>query len=179
MVMFFACWGKIFLCGPHLDEAQLKAQLKQCVAPSFDLVLGMQLRSVMAGRAGVPLMALLRNVSARRSGGDVHSILWPSFCIQQTHRVWEIISWSRCFFGRQTCWGWSLQRSVPRWGLQSGGNRARRSSGRTIFGPYYQKWGVREPIPNDRFPAFVFSHCRRLVHIALALGIKLWRPSTA
>eukprot|EP00435_Cladocopium_sp_Y103_P020131 s1364_g4.t3 len=33
---------KIFLCGPQLDEAQLKVQLKQCVAPSFELVCNLE-----------------------------------------------------------------------------------------------------------------------------------------
>lgn len=33
---------KIFLCGPRLDEAQLKVQLKQCVAPSFELVCNLE-----------------------------------------------------------------------------------------------------------------------------------------
>ena len=28
---------KVFLCGRRLDDAELKAQLKRCVAPGYDL----------------------------------------------------------------------------------------------------------------------------------------------
>ena len=142
MFIFFSwCWGKIFLCGPRLDEAQLKVQLKQCVAPSFELVLGTQLRSESQGRKGGclvcrflglqkhqcrkigkgcswHLMTLLLHPTNTQSLGDCF-IGADVFLVSDKHGGDD-----PCNTACPTAW----------WGLQSGGNRARGSSGRTTNG---------------------------------------------
>ena len=144
MFIFFSwCWGKIFLCGPRLDEAQLKVQLKQCVAPSFELVLGTQLRSESQGRKGGCLVCRflgLQKHQCRKIGKGcswhlLTLLLHPTNtqCLGDCFIGADVFLVSDKHGGDDPC---NTACPTAWWGLQSGGNRARGSSGRTIFGPY-------------------------------------------
>ena len=160
MFIFFSwCWGKIFLCGPRLDEAQLKVQLKQCVAPSFELVLGTQLRSESQGRkGGVPRLSFSgtseTSVQEDREGMFMTSHDPPIASNKHTESG-GLFHWSRCFSRfRQTCWGWSLQHGVPHCVVRFAiwrkpcQRQLRSDHLRTIFTTFYHQWvvGTGEPM---------------------------------
>ena len=78
-----------------------------------------------------------------------------------------LFHWSRCFSRfRQTWWGWSLQHSVPHCVVRFAiwrkpcQRQLRSDHIRTIFTTFDHQWvvGTGEPIPNERFLAFVFCY---------------------